>query len=592
AADSIGVVTNEYESVLVSHTAQLGGSMLNEALFQYTTFNNAILPVSNDPFIYYPSGFHTGESNLTPQSTHQKKYQYKDDFSFSADLWNRRNDFKLGLNYIDEPELGGDFTTGTAGQYTAAEDFIGSPITLIQIYGGVFVFETPIEQYNVYVQDDIQFNDRLTLNVGLRYDYWDGYELDQRSNPIYPTLRDQRAHDQAFFRDFWGYDGVNDNDDDNFAPRLGFTYDLKGDGTMLLRGGYGTFYDFPYTNATLLFPAAAVQAAYGEIYRFEDPNGIRNPDGSFFQPGQTLPPSQQPPSLSGPDEILSPEVATPYSDQISLGLSWQPNEWLGLNFEAVSIDYHDIPYRTRPNIGVDANHDGVFDPSAGEERIFPEHGLFRLFHGNGRGSYDGVNVGFRVRKEKWEMQGFYTWSEAESNVIGGVDEFRLTGGDFQPGTGGSRARRDQSINPSDPTCGACFGPVYRDAEHKITIGGTYRAPWEIVIAGMARYHSAFPFTRFAGADLNGDGAANDLAPGVSSVNSERASDFTQIDLRFSRDFRFGPEGMGVELIAEIFNVLDDENPAGFFEDGTPTVFSGDPAQGEQRLWQFGARFHF
>jgi hypothetical protein len=425
------------------------------------------------------------------------------------------------------------------------------------------------------------------VNVGIRYDYWDGYELDQRSNPIYVTLRDQRAHDQAFFRDFWGYDGVNENDDDNLAPRLGFTYDVKGDGRMLLRGGYGTFYDFPYTNATLLFPAAAVQSAYGEIYRHENPAGIPG-----FQPGDPLPPNQITPDLSGPDEILSPEVATPYSDQISLGLSWQPNDWLGLNFEAVSIDYHDIPYRTRPNIGVDANHDGVFDPSAGEVRIFPEHGLFRLWHGNGRGSYDGFNVGVRVRKEKWEVQGFYTWSEAESNVIGGVDEFRLTGGDFQPGTGGSRARRDQSINPSDPTCGACFGPVYRDAEHKITLGGTYRAPWELVVSGMLRYHSAFPFTLYAGADLNGDGAANDLAPGVSSVNSERGSDFTQIDLRVSRDFLFGREGMGIELIAEVFNILDDENPAGYFEDGTPTVFAGDPAQGEQRLWQFGARFHF
>lgn len=593
APNSIGLLENDYESILVGHTWQLSGSMFNEAVFQYTSFDNTIVPNSNEPFIYYPSGFHTGESNLTPQSTFQRKYQYKDDLSWSADLWQRRHDFKAGVNYIDEPELGGDFTTGTAGQYTASADFIGAPITLIQVYGGFFVNENPIEQYSVYLQDDVQVNDRLTLNVGVRYDYWDGYELDQRTNALYPILRDQRSFGEAYLRDFWGYDGVNENDDDNLAPRIGFTYDLKGDGSMLLRGGYGTYYDFPYTNATLLFPAAAVQSQYGEVYRYEDPNGIRNPDGSFFQPGDPLPPSQLPPDLGAPvAEILSPEIDTPYSDQWSLGMSWQPNSWLGLNFEVVSIDYHDIPYRTRPNAGIDANGDGVFDPESESRRFAGAPAFFRLWHGNGRGSYDGVNIGARIRKEKWELQGFYTWSEAESNVIGGVDEFRLTGGDFQPGTGGSRQRRDVSINPVDPTCGACFGPVYRDAEHRVTIGGTYRAPWDLVVGGMLRYHSAFPFTRYAGADLNGDGFSNDLAPGVSEVQSDRGSDFLQIDLRLSRDFRFGPDGMGVELIAEVFNLLDDENPAGYFEDGTPTTFAGDPAQGEQRLWQLGARLHF
>jgi hypothetical protein len=584
----LGTITNEYESILVGHTAQFGGSALNEFVFQYTKFDNTISADSDDPLIYYPSGFFTGQNLNTPQSTSQRKKQFKDDFSWSSDLWGRRNDFKVGVNYVDEPTLGGDFSTGKAGQYTALEDRIGSPISLIQIYGGFFVNETPIEYQNFYAQDDIQINDRLTVNLGVRYDYWTGFDLDQRSNPLYQTLHAQRTFSESYLVDFWNFDGVLDEDDDNISPRIGFTYDVKGDGRMLLRGGYGTYYDFPYTNATILFPAAAVQSQYGLVYENANSTGIRNPNGSFFQPGQPLPPNQTVPDLGGPDEIASPTLATPYSDQWSLGLSWQPNDWLGLNFEAVSIDYHDIPFRFRPNVRT----------SADGPRRFTDHGNFRLWYGNGRGSYDGANVGFRVRKAKWEMQGFYTWSEAESNVIGGVDEFRLTGGDFQPGTGGSRNRRDQSINPLDPLCGRCFGPVYRDAEHKITFGGTYRLPWDILISGMARYHSAFPYSPYAldpvtGAnlDLNGDGTTLDLPAGT-SVNSKRGDDFTQIDLRISKDFGFAREGMGVELIAEVFNILDDENPAGFGADGQPSTFAGDPGQGEQRLWQFGARFHF
>lgn len=577
APSNLGTIGNDYQSILAGHTAQFGASGLNEFTFQYTKFENAISADSNDPLIAYPSGFQTGQNLNTPQTTNQTKYQYKDDFSWTADLFGKRNDFKVGGNYIHEPTLGGDFTTGTAGQYTAIEDHEGSPISLIQTYGGFFVNETPVDQYSIYAQDDIHLGDRLTVNLGVRYDKWEGFDLDQRTNPLYTILHDQREFDEAYLRDFWDYDGVNENDDDNVAPRLGFTWDLKGDGRMLLRGGYGTFYDFPYTNATILFPAAAVQSQYGIVYEYFDPNGIKNADGSYFQPGQTPPPSQVQPDLGGPDEIASPTIATPYSDQISLGWSWQATSWLGLNIEAVSIDYHDIPFRFRPNA---ITEDGA--------RRFPA-GNFRMWHGGGRGSYDGVNVGGRVRHDKWELQGFYTYSEAESNVLGGVDEFRLTGTDFQADTGGTRLRRDQSVNPTDPFCGFCYGPVYRDAKHRFTVGGFYMFPWDITVSGMLRYHSAFPYSAYQG-DLNGDGSELDLLPG-DTANSKRGDDFMQLDLRVSKDFRFGDD-MGIEVLAEVFNVTNEKNGASPDSTGEPTTFAGDPGQGEQQLIQLGVRFHF
>ncbi len=587
APSNLGTIANEYSSVLVGHTAQLGGTALNETTFQYTKFENAISANSSDPLIAYPSGFSTGQNLNTPQTTNQTKYQYRDDFSWSSDLFGRRNDFKVGGNYIHEPTLGGDFSTGKSGQYTALEDRVGSPITLIQIYGGNFLIDTPVDQYSIYVQDDIRLTDQFTLNVGFRYDYWDGFDLDQRSNPLYTTLHEQRDFTEPYLQDFWNFDGVLDNDDDNFAPRIGFSWDLKGDGRLVLRGGYGTFFDFPYTNATILFPNAAVISAYGLAFEHSNPDGIQNADGSVWQPGDPLPPNQTTPSLGGPDEIASPTLATPYSNQASLALSWQANDWLGLNFEAVSVDYHDIPFRFRPNVTT----------SRGGPRRFSDHGNFRMWHGGGRGTYDGVNIGARIRNTKWEIQGFYTWSESDSNILGGVDEFRLTGGDFQADTGGSRNRRDQSINPTDPWCGACFGPVYRDATHRITLGGMYELPWGMRISGMARYHSAFPYSAYArdpdtGAslDLNGDGTTLDLRPG-DSVNSKRGEDFLQIDLRLSKDFLFA-NGMGIEIMAEVFNLTDESNGAVPDSFGDPATFAGDPGQGEQQLLQLGARFHF
>jgi hypothetical protein len=591
APDFLGTVSNEYSSVLAGHTLQFSTDTLNEFLFQYTKFDNLISADSNNPTIYFPSGVFRGQNINTPQSTHQTKYQYKDDLSFSRTLGGRTHQLKVGFNYIHEPELGGDFSTGLAGQFALKEDRLGSPVTDITIFGGFFGESTPVDQYSGYFQDDIYWNDRLTLNLGLRYDYWDGFDLDQRSNPIWQHLSTQTRYNEYYLRDFQGGNGgVLENDDDNIGPRLGFTYDLKGDGRQLLRGGWGIYYDFPYTNATILFPSAAVQSNYGVVYNNNNPNGILNPNGTFFQPGQPLPPNQLPNAdVFPPNEVASPTLATPYAAQGSLGYSWQVNNWLGLNFEAVRINYRDIPYRFRAN---------PTDPARGTRR-FP-FGNFRVWYGDGQANYSGVNLSARARlSDKFEMQAFYTYSEATGNVLAGADEFRLTDAGHQADLGG--ARRDVSANPLDPQCSRCFGPLNTDARNRITLSAVYRAPLGINVSGMFRYRSALPYTVFFSEDrdgdgnpepidLNGDGFAYDF-PGGQGVNTERGDSFSQLDLRLSKEFTFA-DRFGFEIIAEMFNVFNEENPTHFNRFGQPSNFAGDPLQGEQQLAQLGVRFSF
>ena len=229
---------------------------------------------------------------------------------------------------------------------------------------------------------------------------------------------------------------------------------------------------------------------------------------------------------------------------------------------------------------------------------------------DGRATYDGLNVGFRVRESRFELQGFYTYSEAEGNVLAGADEFRLTDAGAQADVGGSSARRDQSVNPLDPLCSACFGPLYTDARHRLTFGGIYRAPLGIVLSGMFRYHSGFPYLEHSNCDLNGDGSNIDLPdgvtgcpdpnnpgqrlpplPAVSHVNSGRGASFSQFDLRVSKDFTFG-SGWGIEVLAEVFNLFNEKNAARPDSFGNPSAYAGDPLQGEQRLAQLGARIHF
>ena len=588
APDSLGTISNEYSSILAGHTLQFSADTLNEFLFQYTKFENLISADSNAPNVYFPSGVHFGQNINTPQTTNQTKYQYRDDLSFSRTLGGRTHQLKVGANYIHEPVLGGDFSTGLSGQFALKEDRLGSPVTDITVFGGFFGESTPVDQYSGYVQDDVYWNDRLTLNLGLRYDYWDGFDLDQRQNPIWKYLSTQTKFNEYYLRDFQGgKGGVLENDDNNIGPRLGFTYDLKGDGRQLLRGGWGIYYDFPYTNATILFPSAAVQSNYGVTYNHHNDAGIKNPDGTFFQPGQPLPPNQLPAAdIPPPNEVASPTLATPYAAQGSLGYSWQATNWLGLNIEAVRINYRDIPYRFRANPFNDANANGVQDPT--ETRRFP-FGNFRLWYGDGQANYTGVNLSARARiSDKLEMQAFYTYSEATGNVLAGADEFRITDGGHQADVGG--ARRDVSANPLDPQCSKCFGPLNTDARNRVTLSAVYRAPLGINVSGMFRYRSALPYSAFVAQDLNGDGFAYDF-PGGLGVNTERDSSFSQLDLRLSKEFTFA-DRFGVELIGEVFNVFNEENPTVFNRFGLPNAYAGDPLQGEQRLAQLGLRLSF
>jgi hypothetical protein len=101
-------------------------------------------------------------------------------------------------------------------------------------------------EYSVYVQDDVRVSNRLTINAGLRWDvYVPWVEKDNRQSNFDPsTGRYVVASDNAVINgvDVGRYLQTYSKRD--LGPRLGFAYDVSGDGKTLIRGGYGIFWNF------------------------------------------------------------------------------------------------------------------------------------------------------------------------------------------------------------------------------------------------------------------------------------------------------------------------------------------------------------
>jgi hypothetical protein len=90
------------------------------------------------------------------------------------------------------------------------------------------------ENFSFFAQDDWKVNPRLTLNLGLRYD-------------VSTVSREAEGRLQNFDPETLTYSPIGEKvhnvDADNFGPRLGFAWDIRGNAQTVLRGGYGIFYN-------------------------------------------------------------------------------------------------------------------------------------------------------------------------------------------------------------------------------------------------------------------------------------------------------------------------------------------------------------
>ncbi len=598
---------NAFNSFNVNHNLVVGNSGLNEFIFQYADFGNTIRADSNDPYRLFPNGVAVGANPNVPQTTEQEKWQFRNDFSWYKAGWGGLgHSLKTGVNFINEPTLFITFNSAKGVvQNTHLTDDVNGPLSDVTLNDGDASANIPMKQFAWYFQDDWRVTSRLTLNLGLRFDVITGYQFDQSGNPNYVKVQAAGAAGQlAGIKGLENFGKDPKEDWNNWQPRIGFAFDVAGNGKDVIRGGWGIYQDMGYTNSNGLFAASdALSDGFGAVFSVANTTGIRNADGSLYRVGQPLSgiasQNQADPnakSLFG--QFVDPRLQTPYTLQLAFGWSHELMTSTVVSADFVWNQGRDL--NTRPRI----NTRPLGQPTGTRRLAFlglnPNAAGTRAASSFGESEYKALIIGFKRRMYKgFDITASYTLQEATSTIGTAGDELNQNN------------LQDATLLYDDPRVN---GPSSRtDARHSGSASAVIQAPWGINVAPIFIWRTALPVSITTGVDTNGNGENNDLPArafqfdGVGNPpkdigacetwNCGRGAKRTQMNLRVSKAFRlFGTSQ--IEAIGEIFNLFNAKNPSTFVTNQSssrfmqPNEYSGDFQNPEQRVGQIGFRFSF
>ncbi len=253
------VDSNRSDGGVVGLTHIFKPTLLNDFRYNYNNFHNLIDPATkNFPQIRViedsgSQSWRSGTNYITPQITNQIRNQVKDDltytrgkhtFRFGGD-WERTS--IDGLFDFAKPARIRIFQGPVAGSVLTTEaDFLNAPVRDLSlgVGTGVLPFNTPSgktvnNRWQGYVTDAWKATSKLTMNFGVAY-RWDSnlWNHDQPRPQILAPL-------------FGKGTAPSPRDTNNWAPRVGFAYDVNGNGKTIVRGGFGIYYDTTIDNLRL-----------------------------------------------------------------------------------------------------------------------------------------------------------------------------------------------------------------------------------------------------------------------------------------------------------------------------------------------------
>jgi hypothetical protein len=293
------------------------------------------------PPIMFTNSFNLGPNPEGPTKDHSATFQWSDNYT-----WTRgRHEFKFGAditrirqNYNFDFFNNGSFDF-TFGDFTGNElaDFVGGFWdNYFQFSNAVYGIRTGALGF--YAQDTFKILPNLTLNYGLRYEY-NMPQSDVHNNILgfFPGQQSTEFPDAPSGILYPGDPGTPNRalvfpDKNNFAPRFGFAWDMFGNAKLVMRGGFGIFYDIEDGALNLQFGG---QPPFGAVSNF-DPPSYQGLSGDFVSDPFTPFGFQNPFPFASAGKVgtfLDPKISfayttdphfrTPYSENFNYGFQWQ-----------------------------------------------------------------------------------------------------------------------------------------------------------------------------------------------------------------------------------------------------------------------------
>jgi hypothetical protein len=492
--------------------------------------------------------------------------------SFYKDNWLGAHNFKIGGEVFREsidylrglPGNGGDGTTFTGNVLHVLRN--GAPVEIYQ-FAGPTASQNGLWTYGAYLSDTWQLSRRATLNLGVRYDRYRGFIPAQGmpASTFFPEARRVDAVDNVFT---WNL----------FSPRLGFNYDLTGDGKTLVKVNYGQYWWNPGTTL-----AANVNTNPPDVFRryaWTDRNG-----DLVWQEGEqgTLLGSQGGVGSAGIDPGLNDTWTREASAWLDRELIANFGLRAGVIYRRIGNQYQIFnPNRPYDAFSVPVS---ITDPGIDGRAGTADDG----------DSYQGYNLSAAALalpvlnvvqngagvSEFWTFEATGTKRMSDGWSLLSTFSYRWNY-DYADAYFGNNLRARSLIqNPNE---------LINTDEGRYTFGtwafkltGTYDAPWGIRLAPSYRHQAGQPFGRTFLATMN-YGTQRVLAE---PIDTQRQANINVIDLRIEKSIPLGLRKVG--LVLDVYNITNANTEQNINWSSGSTYLAPSTIIGP-RILRFGARF--